>query len=149
MRFSPFMHTLVPTELPQEAEKIARRDQQALLQQRKLVLILDLDQTLIHATTALYVENWLQEPNPPQVRSGAVCVFVSRRRRIHVAKHTRRSWRWGWFELKKADVRTAPWSIIMVRMIIRQLRIAKYARHRGEWWKAKGRKWGEVSSRPF
>jgi hypothetical protein len=27
------------------------------------VLILDLDQTLIHATTALYVEGWLDDPD--------------------------------------------------------------------------------------
>lgn len=66
---SNYIHITGPADV-QEAEKIAEQDKQSLLAQRKLALILDLDQTLIHATTALYVEGWMDDPsNRPEVHT--------------------------------------------------------------------------------
>lgn len=48
-----------------EAERIERISTQKLLQARKLTLLVDLDQTILHATVDASVEAWLRDPNHP------------------------------------------------------------------------------------
>ena len=57
---------------PQEAERIDRVANEQLLKDRKLTLILDLDQTLIHATVDPTVEEWRKDPTNPNHEAAMV-----------------------------------------------------------------------------
>eukprot|EP01134_Creolimax_fragrantissima_P004124 CFRG4124T1 len=50
----------------QEAHRLGQMDKKRLIQQKKLVLILDLDQTLLHATASMHVDQWLSSYNYPR-----------------------------------------------------------------------------------
>lgn len=49
----------------QEAQRLDSESTRQLLEQRKLALIVDLDQTIIHATVDPTVGEWLKDPNNP------------------------------------------------------------------------------------
>ena len=58
----PIIHTVPQLRVSKtEAQQIAGRDEGRLLQQRKLVLIVDLDQTLIHTTVDPSIEPGLKD----------------------------------------------------------------------------------------
>lgn len=58
----PVVHTVPQLKVSEtEARRIASRDEGRLLQQRKLVLIVDLDQTLIHTTVDPSIEPGLKD----------------------------------------------------------------------------------------
>lgn len=46
-----------------EAERIEKERTQSLLKEKKLSLLLDLDQTVIHATVDPTIGTWLNDPN--------------------------------------------------------------------------------------
>ena len=68
----------------QEANRIEIESQRRLLAERKLSLVIDLDQTILHATTDPLVAEWIHNeahPNHPFVRvgRGLMIVFFSQR----------------------------------------------------------------------
>lgn len=47
--------------LPQEAKRLEKQDEQRLLKEKKLSLIVDLDQTILHATWEPYIAEWVKD----------------------------------------------------------------------------------------
>lgn len=58
-------HHAALTVTRNEAERIHEENTQALLKGRKLSLIVDLDQTVVHATVDPTVAEWLEDPSNP------------------------------------------------------------------------------------
>ena len=61
----PYVHGTRPHPDPQEARRLENETRDALLAARKLSLIVDLDQTIIHTTVDPTVGEWLDELKKP------------------------------------------------------------------------------------
>jgi RNA polymerase II subunit A-like phosphatase len=58
-----------PPARPQEAHRLESATASRLLQAKKLSLIVDLDQTIVHATVDPTVGEWLQDPDNPNYKA--------------------------------------------------------------------------------
>ena len=66
-----------PTVSLEEAQRIERETAQHLLKSRKLSLIVDLDQTIVHATVDPTVGEWIAEGEPWEARQAAKAAKAS------------------------------------------------------------------------
>lgn len=52
---------LISLVVLQEAKRLEKQDEQRLLKEKKLSLIVDLDQTILHATWEPYIAEWVKD----------------------------------------------------------------------------------------